>query len=115
YKLNENNNVYLSGYFGRDVFNISDIFNNSYGNAVLNLRWNHLFSDKLFSNLSLIYSDYFYGLTLDFVGFDWNSGITNFNLKYDLKYYISDDFQLNFGLSNIYYKFNPGEIKQTKS
>lgn len=114
YKLNENNNLYLSGYFGRDVFNISNAFDNSYGNAVLNLRWNHLFSDKLFSNLSLIYSDYFYGLTLDFVGFDWNSGITNFNLKYDLKYYISDDFQLNFGLSNIYYKFNPGEIKPTK-
>lgn len=114
YKLNENNNLYLSGYFGRDVFNISDAFDNSYGNAVLNLRWNHLFSDKLFSNLSLIYSDYFYGLTLDFVGFKWNSGITNFNLKYDLKYYLSDNFQLNFGLSNIYYKFNPGEIKPTK-
>lgn len=115
YKLNEKNNLYLSGYFGRDVFDINETFNSSYGNAVLNLRWNHLFSDKLFLNLSLIYSDYFYGLTLDFVGFDWNSGITNFNLKYDLKYYISDDFQLNFGLSNIYYKFNPGEIKPTKS
>src|SRR5690606_6555790 len=115
YKLNENNNLYISGYFGRDVFNISEAFDNSYGNAVLNLLWNHLFSDKLFSNLSLIYSDYFYGLMLDFVGFDWNSGITNFNLKYDLKYYISDDFQLNFGLSNIYYKFNPGEIKPTSS
>nr|WP_025740048.1 TonB-dependent receptor [Aquimarina pacifica] len=111
YKINENNNVYLSGYFGRDVFSISETFQNTYGNTVLNLRWNHLFSDKLFSNLSLIYSDYFYGLELDFVGFEWNSGIRNFNLKYDLKHYISNNFQLNYGVNNIYYKFNPGEIK----
>ena len=82
YKLNANNNLYLSGYFGRDVFSLSESFVNTYGNSVLNLRWNHLFSDKLFSNLSLIYSDYYYGLKLDFVGFKWNSGIQNFNLKY---------------------------------
>jgi len=57
YKLNENNSLFLSGYFGRDVFDIGDQFNNVYGNAVLNLRWNHLYSEKLFSNLSMIYSD----------------------------------------------------------
>ncbi|GAA4274619.1 TonB-dependent receptor [Aquimarina gracilis] len=111
YKLNENNNLYLSGYFGRDVFGISESFENIYGNTVLNLRWNHLFSDKLFSNLSLIYSDYFYGLELDFVGFEWDSGIRNFNIKYDLKHYLSDSFQLNYGINNIYFRFNPGEIK----
>ncbi len=111
YKLNDNNSLYLSGYFGRDVFSIAESFENTYGNTVLNLRWNHLFSDKLFSNLSLIYSDYFYGLELDFVGFEWDSGIRNFNLKYDFKHYLSDNFQLNYGINNIYYKFNPGEIK----
>ncbi|GAA4278565.1 TonB-dependent receptor [Aquimarina mytili] len=111
YKINDNNNVYLSGYFGRDVFSISESFENIYGNTVLNLRWNHLFSDKLFSNLSLIYSDYFYGLELGFVGFEWDSGIRNFNVKYDLKHYISNNFQLNYGINNIYFKFNPGEIK----
>ncbi|WP_299254664.1 TonB-dependent receptor [uncultured Aquimarina sp.] len=111
YKINENNNIFVSGYFGRDVFSISESFRNTYGNTVLNLRWNHLFSDKLFSNLSLIYSDYFYGLELDFVGFEWDSGIRNFNVKYDLKHYLSDNFQLNYGVNNIYYRFNPGEIK----
>ncbi len=111
YKLNENNNLFLSGYFGRDVFSINESFENTYGNTVLNLRWNHLFSDKLFSNLSLIYSDYFYGLELDFVGFEWDSGIRNFNLKYDLQHYISNNFQLNYGINNIYFRFNPGEIK----
>lgn len=110
YRFNEKNNLFLSTYFGKDVFGISDNFVNKYGNNVLNLRWNHLFSDKLFSNLSLIYSDYFYGLTLDFVGFEWDSGITNFNLKYDFKHYLNNTFTLNYGINNIYIKFNPGEI-----
>ena len=110
YRLNEKNSIYLSGYFGRDVFSLGDSFKNTYGNSVINFRWNHLFSDKLFSNLSIIYSDYFYGLTLDFVGFDWESGIRNFNIKYDFKHYISNNFKLEYGLNSIYYKFNPGEI-----
>lgn len=110
YRLNDNNNLYLSGYFGRDVFEISDSFSNTFGNTTLNLRWNHLFSDNLFSNLSAIYSDYYYGLTLNFVEFDFDSGITNFNLKYDFKHYLSNKLQLNYGLNSIYYKFNPGEL-----
>ena len=113
YKFNKNNSVYLSGYFGRDVFELSNSFSNTYGNTVLNFRWNHLFSDKLFSNLSLIYSDYYYGLELTFVEFDWESGIRNFNLKYDFKHYINNDFKLEYGLNSIYYKFNPGEINPT--
>ncbi len=115
YKLNDKNNIYLSGYFGRDVFSISDSFENTYGNTVLNFRWNHLFSDKLFSNLSLIYSDYYYGLQLDFVEFDWNSGIQNFNVKYDLKHYLTDTIKLQYGLNSIYYRFNPGEIEPSTS
>lgn len=110
YRFNKKNNLFLSTYFGKDVFGISDNFVNKYGNNVLNLRWNHLFSDKLFSNLSIIYSDYFYGLTLDFVGFEWDSGITNFNLKYDFKHYLNNTFTLNYGINNIYIKFNPGKI-----
>jgi len=111
YRINERNNIFLSGYFGRDLFSINDSFVNTYGNAVGNFRWNHIFSDKLFSNLSLIYSDYFYGLELDFVGFEWESGIQNFNLKYDLKHYLTDKLQVNYGINNIYYSFNPGKIK----
>lgn len=113
YKLNDSNSLYLSGYFGRDVFNLNKSFTNIYGNSTLNLRWNHLYSDKLFSNLSLIYSDYYYGLDLDYVGFKWDSGIKNYNLKYDFKHYFSDKFKLNYGLNGIYYDFNPGTIKPT--
>jgi hypothetical protein len=115
YKLNPNNNLYLSGYFGRDVFSLANSFTNIYGNSTLNLRWNHLFSDKLFSNLSLIYSDYYYGLDLNFVGFQWDSGIKNYNVKYDFKNYISDRFKLNYGLNAIYYDFNPGTIRPSST
>jgi hypothetical protein len=115
YKINPNNNLFLSGYFGRDVFSLANSFTNIYGNSTLNLRWNHLFSNKLFSNLSLIYSDYYYGLDLDFVGFKWDSGIKNYNIKYDFKNYISDRFKLNYGINAIYYDFNPGIIKPSDS
>ncbi|PKH67319.1 hypothetical protein CXF59_07845 [Flavobacterium sp. ALD4] len=115
YKLDPNNNLFLSGYFGRDVFSLNKSFTNIYGNSILNLRWNHLFSDKLFSNLSLIYSDYYYGLDLDFVGFKWDSGIKNYNIKYDFKNYISDKFKLNYGVNAIYYDFNPGTIRPSNS
>ncbi|WP_281631737.1 TonB-dependent receptor [Flavobacterium luteolum] len=113
YKLNDNNSLYLSGYFGRDVFSLNKSFTNTYGNSTLNLRWNHLYSNKLFSNLSLIYSDYYYGLDLDFVGFNWDSGIKNYNIKYDFKHYLSDKLKLNYGVNGIYYDFNPGTIKPT--
>jgi hypothetical protein len=110
YRIDNRNSIFFSGYFGKDVFGISDNFVNTYGNKVGNLRWNHLFSDKIFSNLSLIYSDYFYGLILDFVGFEWDSGITNYNLKYDFNHYVSEKVKLSYGINNIYTRFNPGEI-----
>jgi len=111
YKLDDSNKLLLSGYFGRDVFNISQNFENTYGNTVVNLRWNHIFSDNIFSNLSAIYSDYYYGLNLNFVGFNWDSGIKNFNLKYDFNHFINEKFQLKYGIQNTYYEFNPGEIQ----
>ncbi|MDP5044301.1 MAG: TonB-dependent receptor, partial [Leeuwenhoekiella sp.] len=114
YKLNETNNFYLSGYFGRDLFSVNESFVNVYGNATINLRWNHIFSDKLFSNLSLIYSDYYYGLELDFVGFQYDSGIRNFNLKYDFQHYLNNNLKLSYGINNIYYRFNPATIEPNR-
>ncbi len=113
YTLNKNDRLYLSGYFGRDVFKFGTSFINSYGNLSGNLRWNHIFSDKIFSNLSLIYSKYEYQLEIDVVGFDWVADIYNYNLKYDFEYYINDKFALDYGLSGIYYNFNPGVITPT--
>ena len=113
YTLNDRNTIYLSGYFGRDVFDIDNLFDLAYGNSVANFRWNHLFSNKLFSNLSLIYSDYDYTLDFGLAEFDWNLGITNFNFKYDFKHYLNDKTKLEYGLNGIYYKFDPGFIQPT--
>lgn len=111
FKINNYNTVFLSGYFGRDLFDLNDAFKNTYGNTFTNLRWNHLFSDKLFTNLSLIYSDYYYGLEFGFLGFNWESGIQNLNVKYDFKHYLGNATKLTYGLNAQYYDFNPGLIK----
>ncbi len=113
YNLNNANRLFLSGYFGRDAFKLGGNFSSSYGNSTGNLRWNHIFNDKLFSNLSAIISKYDYDLSITAAEFDWVSSINNYNLKYDLKYYLSDKFKLDFGTSGIYYDFDPGQIKPT--
>lgn len=113
YSLNENNKLYLSGYFGRDDMRFSDSFINSYGNLSGNLRWNHIFNEKLFSNLSLIYSKYDYDFELKLFDFLWTSSIKNYNVKYDFKYYANDAIKLDFGANIITYDFNPGVISPT--
>ncbi|MEM6687022.1 MAG: TonB-dependent receptor, partial [Bacteroidota bacterium] len=110
YQVNEKNRMFLSGYFGNDTFKLTNLFTNSYGNLSGNLRWNHIFNDKLFSNLSLIYSRYNYSLEISTEGIDWTSDINNYNLRYDLGYYFSDKLKFDFGVSGIYYKFNPGQL-----
>ena len=112
--LDDKNKIYVSGYFGRDVFKLQDTFSNTYGNNTLNLRWNNLINEKTFSNTSLIYSNYYYGLELDFGGFDWESSIKNLNLKFDIKNYFSSKFQFNYGINLLYFDFNPGEISPLK-
>jgi len=113
FEINENNQLFLSGYFGRDVFKFADSFNSSYGNSSGNLRWNHVFNDKIFSNLSVNYSKYDYQLELNAFEFDWISQIDNYNLKYALSYYINNDIKLDFGINGIHYLFNPGIISPT--
>lgn len=111
YKINDNNRLFLSGYFGKDKMDFSNFFSNNYGNSFFNLRWNHLFSEKFFSNASVIYSKYDYGLKIKYVGIDWASDIRNYNLKYDFSHHLSDKLVLHYGVNSIYYQFNPGTIK----
>ncbi len=110
YKLNDHNKIFLSGYFGNDNFTIDKLFSNQYGNATLNFRWNHIYSNKVFSNLSAIYNQYYYNLGVDFFKIDWDSNIENINLKYDLNYYLNTNWKLQMGINGLYYKFNPGAI-----
>ncbi len=115
YKLNSNNQLFLSGYFGQDGFSLARAFSNPYGNIAVNLRWNHLFSKRIFSNLSLIYSAYNYGFEFEFADISWKSKITNYNLKYDINHTISTNMQLNYGVNALWYDFNPGKIDRLNS
>ena len=85
YQIGEEDRIFLSGYFGKDVFGLSNIFGIDWGNATGTVRWNHLFSDKMFSNTSLIYSTYDYNIDLDFSGntITVYSRIQDYNLKQD--------------------------------
>jgi hypothetical protein len=112
YSLGEKDRVFLSGYFGRDHFSYSDVFGFSWGNATATARWNHIFGDHLFSNTSLIFSDYEYSNTVGAgtAQFDISSGIQDLNLKTDLQYFMSDRNSVKFGADVIYHTFMPGTI-----
>jgi hypothetical protein len=111
YKITENDRIYMSGYFGRDALGL-DAFGVNWGNATGTLRWNHLYSDKLFSNTSLIYSDYDYEFGIDRGGtsFTVGSGIQDWNLKQDFTYYPNTNNTLKFGVNAIYHTFEPGQL-----
>tara|TARA_R110002051_G_scaffold300219_1_gene367557 strand:- start:12589 stop:14940 length:2352 start_codon:yes stop_codon:yes gene_type:complete len=110
YKINANNNIFLSGYFGKDNMDFNGFLINDYGNSLFNLRWNHIFSDKLFANASAIYSNYNYGLKIKDAGINWESDIKNYNFKYDFNHYVANNFELKYGLNSTYYEFNPGTL-----
>ena len=112
YKINDKNRIYVSGYFGRDNFGFSDIFKFSWGNATATARWNHLFSDKLFSNTSAIYSNYDYQISVTASEDEVNisSTIRDINLKQDYQYFIDNRHTLKFGWNSIYHTFLPGKI-----
>jgi len=108
YRINDNNRIYLSGYLGRDVLGLST-FGLDWGNETLTLRWNHLFNPRLFSNTSLIYSNYNYKVSIDLNNhIDIVSKIQDFSFKQDFQYYINPDNRLKFGVNSIYYQNVPG-------
>lgn len=112
YRLSANDRIFLSGYFGRDKIVVPNGFGNSWGNITTTFRWNHLFSPKLFMNVSAIYSNYDYEITF-YPGnsFQWNSSLSNVNLKADFDYYAGEKHKIKFGIGSILYQFNPGNIK----
>ncbi|WP_116125553.1 TonB-dependent receptor [Lewinella sp. IMCC34183] len=111
YRFSDKDQVFLSGYLGRDVFSPGDAAGFSWGNATGTLRWNHLFSDKLFSNLTVYYSDYDYAIDFgdepDQDAFNWDASIVNTSIKPEFSYFINPDNVLRFGGQAIYYRFEP--------
>ncbi|HKK62359.1 MAG TPA: TonB-dependent receptor [Bacteroidales bacterium] len=120
YRFSDKDRLYLSGYFGRDVFRFRSAsqdfqFDLPYGNSTATLRWNHLFSDKLFMNISAIYNDY----EFNFEGGQENfraelfSGIRDYQLKADFDYYPSNNHFIRFGATYTRHRLQPQLITAT--
>ena len=111
YRLSEKDRLFLSGYFGRDVLNLSG-FGLDWGNYTGTLRWNHLFSDRLFSNTSAIFSNYDYQFGIGVTGFDFRvkAAIVDVNLKQDFTFFPNADNTIKFGLNFINHTFQPTSL-----
>ena len=110
FEVNEKNTLYLSSYLGRDVFMFDERQGFNWGNRTGTLRWNHLFNDRLFSNFTLIYSNYDYQLAFgsdDMNKFEWDSRIETINFKPEFSYFINTDNELSVGAELIRYSFEP--------
>jgi len=104
--------IYLSGYFGRDVLSQDDFAGINWGNLTGTMRWNHIFNTRVFSNTSLIFSNYDYKININTETTDFRifSQIRDWNLKYELQWYASATHTLSAGINSIYHTIKPGEI-----
>jgi hypothetical protein len=112
YKLGKKDHIYLSGYFGQDELGLGGLFGLNYGNATGTFRWNHIINDKLFSNTSIIYSDYDYNIGINTAGISANilSIIRDWSLKQEFEYFSNPDNSIRFGFDVIYHTIEPGNI-----
>lgn len=113
YRISDKDRIFLSGYFGKDKFGVSSDMGINYGNMTGTLRWNHVFSGKLFSNTSVIYSDYNYefgmGEAEDRIGLE--SIINDVNIKQDFTFFATNKHTIKFGLNAIHHTIQPGNIE----
>jgi hypothetical protein len=117
YKFDEKNRIYLSGYFGRDNLSFGETFGIGYGNATGTARYNHIFSSRLFSNTSFIYSNYSYKIRINSNNNDIHitSDIRDIDLKEDLQYFINANSKIDFGFSGIHHSISPGIISASQT
>jgi hypothetical protein len=117
YKFSEKDRLYLSGYFGRDVFDFvngrqSLDVNIPWGNATGTLRWNHVFNNKLFANTTAVYNDYNFTFKAAQNNFEVKlaSGIRDLSLKQDFDFYPFSNHKLKFGALYTYHRFTPSVV-----
>lgn len=117
YRFNDKNTLYLSGYFGKDDLGYGDLFSFDWGNATATARWNHVFNEKLFSNTTLIYSDFTYNVNVsnDDSDFKIASKIENVNLKQDFSYYRNNLNTFRFGVNVLRQKISPASLNATNN
>lgn len=117
YKFTERDRLYLSGYFGRDVFDFANgtqslNINIPWGNSTATLRWNHVYNNKLFSNTTAVYNDYNFTFKAAQNNFEIKlaSGIRDLSLKQDFDYYPFSSHKIKFGLIYTYHRFTPSVV-----
>lgn len=112
YSLGNKDKLYLSGYFGRDKLGFGETFGLTWGNATGTLRWNHLYNSKLFSNTSLIFSNYDYTVSIRSGANNFNifSQIRDWNLKQEFQWYANNRNTVRLGVNTIYHRIRPGEV-----
>ncbi len=117
YKLNDKNRLYLSGYFGKDVLGFGSTFGINWGNATGTLRLNHLFNEKLFSNTSLLFTNYDYKINANFGGnpLDIISRIQDYGINEDFQYFVNTKNKIKFGLTSTFHKIIPGAITSSSN
>lgn len=112
FKLSSKDRLFISGYFGTDFFRLGDQFSTNWGNKTGTIRWNHVFNPKLFSNTSVIFSNYSYQISIrsNTDKFNIDSKIEDFNLKQDFDWYLNRKNKLKFGFNIIHHTTSPGAI-----
>lgn len=112
YKFNDKSRLFLSAYYGKDAFGVPGLVKFNWGNLGLTGRWNYLISDKLFMNVSTIYSDYDYAIGFDFPTVEVNNVayINNQNNKVSFSWFPNAKHQINFGGEAVVYDFEPFSV-----
>ncbi len=112
YKLSDKDHLYLSAYTGKDDLGVGSTFGLKYGNLTGTLRWNHVINSRLFSNTSLIYSNYNYIIAINSGNNNINitSKIQDLNIKQDFQQFINANNRINFGFDVIKHSIVPGTI-----
>ncbi len=117
YRFSDKDRLFLSGYFGKDVFNFArqdrDFnINIPWGNSMGTLRWNHLFNKKLFFNLTGVVSDYNFSFGAEQNNFEFKmfSGIRDYTIKTDFTWFAYAKHKIKFGTEYIRHEFTPTSV-----
>ena len=123
WEIDNKNRIFLSGYFGEDKFAGGEEYEGAkyeggmfWNNATSTLRWNHIFTSRLFSNLSVIFSNYRLNIYArdeydgDVFELSYRSGIRDFGTKYDFTWMPSPSHTIRFGMTSTWHSFNPSAV-----
>ena len=112
-RINDNNRLFFSAYHGRDRFKVMDLMGLGYGNTSSTLRWNHIFNDRLTSNLTLIGTKYNYDIDIWFDPYDFTlkAGSDGVEMHYDFTMLWNENHTTRWGLSTGFLSMEQGQLE----